>query len=185
MQNNIWGNPVRLPEPINSAKDEFYPSIAKSGNIYFTTELTETKKEDIVVCYYRNGIYSKPEALSDSVNSTNAEFNAFVDPDERYIIYSSYGRKDNGGGDLYISYKNKNGEWGTARNLQPPINSSGIDYCPYVSPDGKYFFFTSNRSILTQPFKSKMDINELKKALNSAGNGLDDIYWMKFEEVLK
>jgi len=31
---------------------------------------------------------------------------------EKFIIFSVYGRKDdNGGGDLYVNRKNENGEW--------------------------------------------------------------------------
>ena len=29
--------------------------------------------------------------------------------------------------------------------MGPEINSFERDYCPYVSPDGKYFFFSSRR----------------------------------------
>jgi hypothetical protein len=42
------------------------------------------------------------------VNSKGYDFNAFIDPDENYIIFSSYKRPDDlGGGDLYYSLNRK------------------------------------------------------------------------------
>ena len=91
------------------------------------------------------GQYAAAEALGDSVNSVFDEFNAFVDPAETFIIFSSFGRKDDqGNGDLYIS-KNINGVWASAVHVAAPVNSGALDYCPYISPDKKYFFFTSGR----------------------------------------
>jgi len=64
-----------------------------------------------MVCKFTNGKYSEAESLPDSINFTGDEFNAFVDPDETYIIFSGYKRRDGyGSGDLYISKKNEKGE---------------------------------------------------------------------------
>src|SRR5690242_11058049 len=35
-QNGEWINPQNVGAPVNSDKDEFYPSLAKNGDIYFT-----------------------------------------------------------------------------------------------------------------------------------------------------
>jgi Tol biopolymer transport system component len=48
-----------------------------------------------------------------------------------------YGRTD-----LYISFAGDEGDWGEPRNLGPLLNSSGFDYSPMMSPDGKILFFT-------------------------------------------
>jgi hypothetical protein len=51
-----------------------------------------------------------------------------------------------GKGDLYISFKKGDGSWTTLKNMGKRINSEYTDYCPMLSPDGKYFFFTSTRT---------------------------------------
>ncbi len=182
-ENGKWTNPQNAGAPINTEKDEFYPSIAKSGNIYFTRAV-EGREEDIMVCRYENDKYEPAEGLSDSVNSVADEFNAFVDPDEQYIFFSSYGRKDDlGNGDLYLSKKNEKGEWMQAMHLDKNINSRGIDYCPYITPDKKYFFFTSNRHNIKIPFAEKQDIQSLHALLQSPLNGYDNIYWMKADDI--
>ena len=39
---------------------------------------------------FSNGSYDTAVSLPNAVNSVNDEFNAFIDPEERYIIFSVY-----------------------------------------------------------------------------------------------
>jgi tricorn protease-like protein len=183
--NGKWVNPINMKSPVNTDKDEYYASVTKSTNIYFTRAV-EGREEDIMVCKFSDGKYNEAESLPDSINSTGDEFNAFVDPDETYIIFSGYKRKDGyGSGDLYISKKNEKSEWQQAKNLGTAINSTGLDYCPYITPDKKYFFFTSNRHNIKTPFKETKTFKELKTIMHSPLNGADNIYWIKAAEILK
>ncbi len=139
----IWSEPENLGAPINTDANEFYPAVTTNGKLYFTAAYKENAvgKEDIWMSRLENGIYTTPVALPETVNSTLYEFNAFVSPDDSYIIFTSYGREDDfGGGDLYISKKDAKGEWLAAKNLGAKINSKGLDYCPFVSFDKKVSF---------------------------------------------
>lgn len=179
-----WSEPIPVDSVINSEKDEFYPSVTKNGNLYFTTQLETGKgKEDIVVCEFKDGHYVQPASLPEAINSKGYEFNAFVDPDEQYILFSAFGRGDDmGRGDLYLSIK-KDGQWQRATNLTK-INSTDLDYCPFVTWDKKYLFFTSSRATYKSPFSKRQSMLDLKKGLSNYGNGLDDIYWVRFDNVL-
>ncbi|HYC29630.1 MAG TPA: hypothetical protein VEB42_12450, partial [Chitinophagaceae bacterium] len=149
-----WSEPVHAGFVINSPGNEFYPSVAKSGNIYFTTEFKNGKgKEDIIMCEWKNGAYFPPVSLPEAINSKGYEFNAFIDPDEQFILFTAYGRADDmGHGDIYMSRKDASGRWLPAKNLGPKVNSTALDYCPYISPDKKIFFFSSNRILNQTPF---------------------------------
>lgn len=182
--NGQWGNAISLDSTVNSKEDEYYASVARNGNIYFTRAV-KNREEDIMVCRYDNGKYSTAESLPDEINSTGDEFNAFVDPDEKFIIYTGYKRKGNyGTGDLYISKKN-NGVWSASKNMGEKINGAGITYCPYISADKKYFFFTSSRGIFKTPFAARLNFDDMKKLMHDPLNGSDNIYWMNAEEILK
>lgn len=86
------------------------------------------------------------------------------------------GRPDSRGGfDLYISY-NRNGVWTKPVNLGDKINSSGNEYSPTISPGGRYFFWTSARSLVDKPFEQRLTFQQLMSRLRSPGNGLGDIY---------
>jgi Tol biopolymer transport system component len=180
-----WGEPENLGSPVNTPENEFYPSVAKTGNLYFTAAYKSSiGREDIMVAKWENGKYKEPVSLDSAINTKADEFNAFVSPDEEFIIFSSYGRKDDKGrGDLYMSIKDDLGNWLPAKNLAV-INSDNIDYCPYVSPDKKAMYFTSERNDLQKSYPDKpIKANDFIKLLNSSKNGGGDIYWINFDKV--
>ncbi len=178
-----WSKPKNMGEPINTSENEFYPSLAESGNIYFTSKREDVKGgEDLYVCYFDNNKYSEPVNLGDSINSKMFEFNAFVAPDESFIIFSSFGRSGAvGGGDLYISRKNENGVWGKSINLGANINSESLDYCPFVDIKNRKLYYTSRRNNFPEYFEEPLKRNELIKILNQPQNGLDRIYMIEFD----
>ncbi len=92
-----------------------------------------------------DGEYTKPELLPSSINLTGGTFNwtPFIAPDESYLLFSSNRlNPDKDWGDIYISFRKFDGSWTEAINLGSGINSARQERFPYVSPDGKYLFFT-------------------------------------------
>jgi len=183
--NNEWTNPVHMKSPVNSDKNEFYPSVTRSGTIYFTREMSG-RDEDIVYCRFLNELYDTAISLPEVINSSGAEFNAYIDPDENFIVYTAYKRKGNiGSGDLYISYKDSAGNWQTSANMGNAINGTGLTYCPYVSPDKKSFFFASSREVFKFPFENPKKIKEIKALTAGVSNGWDNIYWVDAKAWIK
>ena len=181
-----WGEAVNLGKPVNTSENEFYPSLAASGNLYFTANYPKGKgKEDIYVAKWENDHYAEPISLDSGVNSALYEFNAFVSPEEDYIIFSSYGRQDDmGRGDLYISFRSPDGRWKSAQNLRM-VNSEKLDYCPFVSFDKKIFFFTSEKSSLKSYYGPlPADLQTLKSSYNGIMNGQGNIYWISLLGLL-
>ena len=74
---------------------------------------------------------------------------AFIAPDESYIVFDSDNRPggQGGEGDLYVVFRNPDGSWSDAFNLGDTINTPGTNFCPMVSPDGKYLFYAASRDI--------------------------------------
>ena len=181
---NGWSNPVNIGNPVNTASDEYFPTVSKNGNLYFTASYEDSfGKEDIYLSRFVNGSYTTPVNLGDSINTDLYEFNSFIAPDESYLIFSSIGRVDgSGGGDLYIAYRNENGTWTKARNMGKQINSGKLDYCPFVSHDEKYFFFTSQRESGKFTNRKPKQFNEIIQLSNSIENGLGNIYWVEFDK---
>lgn len=171
-----WTNPQSLDTIINTEAEEFYPSVSSNGNLYFTARYADALGgEDIYMSEYVHGHYSKPGRLDTTVNSVRWEFNAYVSPDERVLIFTSFGRPDDlGGGDLYVSIKDKNNKWAPARNLGADINSQRLDYCPFVDWPRSTFYFTSTRSG-TLPEKI-ISIKELEALSDRTLNGMGNIY---------
>lgn len=175
-QKDKWSKAINLGFPINSEYDEFYPSVAKNGNLYFTSENSKSfGKDDIYVSYLKNNQFSEPENLGKNINSEGYEFNAFISPDEKFILFTGYGKPDGfGSGDLYISYKNEEGNWETPKNLSDSVNSKAMDYCPFYDAKNKTLYFTSKRnSVKNSNFKN---ITDFEKEITQYENGFSRIY---------
>ncbi len=61
------------------------------------------------------------------------------------ILFSSNRSGGYGGKDLYFSIKNDSLGWLTAINMGPQINSYDDDISPFLSKDGRFLYFSSNR----------------------------------------
>ena len=134
------------------------------------------------------GNFIKPEKLGPSINTELNEGDPFIAPDESYLIFCCRDRDDGyGANDLYISFRKDDLSWTKAKNMGNNINSSANDVCPSVSPDGKFLFFTSNRTIHKDDYPIPTSYREIKRNLDKAGNGYSDIYWVstKIIEDLK
>lgn len=179
----MWAEPVALDSMINTKGDEFFPSLSTTGNLFFTaTRENGVGREDIFMCKLVAGKFVTPEPLPAAINTPLYEFNAFIAPDEDYIIFSSFERDDGfGGGDLYISQKDQNGIWMKARNLGGKINSGALDFCPFVDMETGNFYFTSER--MAVPDEKIEAIADLKHRANSVHNGMGNIYKIGLAEL--
>jgi Tol biopolymer transport system component len=144
-----WSEPINIGPPVNSEVDEYYVSLTQDGTIYFASNRAGGLGSfDIYRSRFVDGQYMKPENLGDSINTRHLEHDPFIAPDESYLLFTSVDRPEGfGTGDLYISSRKKDGTWTKSKNLGKAFNSSGYDFCPIVSPDGKYFFFTRKGDI--------------------------------------
>ena len=173
---NGWGPPQNLGAPVNSDGNEWYPTLAQDGTIYFGSDRPGGKgRTDIYRSRLVDGKYTEPENLGDAINTQFEEFEPYISPDQKYLIFMTQRPDGHGGSDLYISYQ-RDGSWTKAVNLGDKINSSGSEYSPLVSPDGKYFFWSSTRSIASTSQTKRLTYQDFLTRLRSSGNGLGDIY---------
>jgi len=179
-QGSTWGEPERLAE-VSSDDSEWYPNVTDSGALYFGSgrrsgNVGVNGSSDLWRARWANGRFGEPENLGPVINTPGNEIEAWVARDESTLIFASNARPDGlGAYDLYVSY-NCDGTWTTPRSLGEPINSRGWDFSPRMSPDGKYFFFTSNRSFTDKPLDRRLDYAALLARVRAPGNGLRDIY---------
>ncbi|PKP34645.1 MAG: hypothetical protein CVU00_06050 [Bacteroidetes bacterium HGW-Bacteroidetes-17] len=146
--NGDWDN-FRLFDT-TQLKGCFYPSLTKHGELLYTGV-----DNDLFLSKIENGKVVDPIKLGPEINTADGEYNAMISPNGDYIIFTSHGFEDHfGGGDLYISFRKDDHSWTPSINMGPEINTATTEYCPNVSPDEKYFFFTSNKK------------------------GTEDIYWV-------
>ena len=176
-----WSEPVNLGKTVNSENNEFYPTLSKNNNLYFTMDAkTGMGKDDIYFCAWNGKKYAAPVLLNDNINSSGYEFNAFISSDEQFLIYTKYNAPDgNGSGDLYIAKKDQNGAWQKAENLGLIVNTKYMEYCPFYDEKTQTLYFTSKRNNLQAKDFKNMD--EFREYVNQNENGLSKIYWVKIK----
>ena len=145
--NSGWSDPLPLPPPVNTGEHDSYPSVSEKGTLYFFSKRGGGLGQgDIYLSGRQQGKYPQIENPGSPINTEHHEVDPYISPDESYLIICTdkpggYGRHD-----IYISFRKKDGSWTEPVNMGDKINSSFSEYIPYVTPDGKYFFFTSNKS---------------------------------------
>jgi len=174
-----WGEPEHLGDSVNTDKNEFYPSLTKNGTLYFTaTREDSLGHEDLYRSPQSDGRHTLVENVGGPVNSPAYEFNAFIAPDESYLIFGGQLREGEvGGGDLYISHR-ENGSFKKPALLGSNINTPQLDYCPMVF--GDQFYFTSEAPIETD----LRSVRNIERWYQSPGNGLGDVYSVPMTDIL-
>lgn len=161
-----WSEPINPGTNINSNSEEYYISFTQNGTMYFSSNKSNSEEEkgnfDIYSSKNIDGKFQKSVKLGDEINTPNYEADVFVDPEETYLIFCAQRPEGLGRGDLYISFKNEDGSWTKSMNMGEKINSKNHELCPFVSKDGKYFFYTSNQDIY---WVSSKIIEDLKQEI--------------------
>jgi len=173
-----WGNPVNLGEPVNTDGGEFFPSLTTDGTLYFTRNKKGSNLNQIYRSRWEKGAFQEAELLPDQVNCGSNRFNAFIAPDESYIIVPAVGMEDSYDGvDYYIVFRDSEDHWSEPMNMGEKINlDNARGWSPYVSPDGSFFFFMATRTHEIE--EADWNYESLKKLYQSSGNGNADIYWV-------
>ncbi|WP_282043786.1 TolB family protein [Winogradskyella flava] len=142
--NGKWSQPKPLPETINTDDfDEYFFSISNKGNVFFSSNRTGGEGSfDIYTAKILDDYsFTKPKNVGKPISTEKYEFDPYISPDERFIIFSI---NENNNSSLYYSYKDKNNEWVKPQNMGEKINITNQDFAPSLSPDGKFIFFSNN-----------------------------------------
>lgn len=142
-----WSVPVNLGRPVNSAYRETQPSMTPDGRtLYFSSDRPGGKgQHDIWVSHLgKNGQWTNPENLGDSVNSKRTEMSPFIHPDNQSLYFSSDGHVGLGGHDLFIARRDSAGAWKKPVNLGYPINTNRDEIGLIVNSRGNKAYYSSD-----------------------------------------
>jgi hypothetical protein len=137
----------------------------QSGTYYLAVESdAEEKKQGLTFSFSTltvAGTSSTIKSLGRPINEPGFNGDFFVAPDESYMVVSAKETKTYES-ELYISFRKSDSTWSEPVSLGPKINDGVAHrWGQYVTPDGKYLFYTRGTS-------------EKDCA----------IYWVRFDELL-
>lgn len=131
----VWGNPLRLPEPINSVGNEWFPRISPDGWLYFGSDRPGGfGKTDIWRARERSDGKWQIENAGPAINTEADEYEAEFSPDGSRMILMA-------GDGLYESRRTNTG-WTQRTKLPLEINVNGTEIGALFSPTGKSLLFS-------------------------------------------
>ncbi|MFT7267863.1 MAG: OOP family OmpA-OmpF porin [Roseivirga sp.] len=145
---NDWGQAKNIGDVLNNTDPNFISSFLQEdeeliilGNEYLPGGMNYGLSKSLRTS---DTTWTKPENLKifNDVN-VHRNVNFWLTPDSEVLIISEEGRGTEGVRDLYVSFLQKDGLWTEPLHMGPVINSAGEEEAPFLLPDKKTLFFTS------------------------------------------
>ncbi len=146
VRNPVPYNPQPVRGGVNSASDEYLPSLTADGATMIFTRRDDYDENFYTSTRQPDGSWSDAVYL-DGVNTTQNEGAQALSADGSWLVFTACNRRGDGSQgscDLYWSQQ-KNNTWSKPVPFSSVINSPDWDAQPTLSPDGKTLFFSSTR----------------------------------------
>lgn len=149
-----------MGDNINSEYDDKAPMISADGKTLIFTSRRPGKTsaldkegdggyfEDIYVSHWDTlkKAWGDAELIPGSINTEGHDACTSISPDGKQIyIYKNELEGESRGGDIYVSRLSSSGKWGAPKSMGKPINTTYFEGGGCLSPDGKTFYFISER----------------------------------------
>jgi OmpA family/WD40-like Beta Propeller Repeat len=156
MKKPVPFNPVNVGNSINTADDEYWPSITADGlTLMFTRQVYNphqnsfaggTSQEDFYLSFLMDTVWGNAVNAGEPLNTRQNEGAQTLSSSGNYMFFTACDRPGSlGSCDLYFSAYTE-GRWSIPYNLGSPVNSSFWESTPSISADGNMLFFSSNRT---------------------------------------
>ncbi|MFO8066362.1 MAG: OmpA family protein [Bacteroidales bacterium] len=147
LTNSDWSDAVNIGSPINTPRNEGAQSITADGrHLYFTAcgRPDGFGSCDIYYSQKKGRQWSIPNNLGETINSSKWDSQPSISADGQTLFFTS-GRDSNiGHMDIWVSYKDEDGNWQEPENLGETINTTGKEMSPFIHPDNRTLFFASD-----------------------------------------
>jgi Tol biopolymer transport system component len=135
-----WEKPRRISDDLR-ANFLTTSSLSYDGNwMYLVDEMSTFKS--IFDTFYDEG-WVRAKKLKKPITSKFNETHAALTPDGKTMYFVSDRPGGLGGLDIYKTTQDNKGRWGDPENLGPRVNTELNENTPFITPDGKYLFFSS------------------------------------------
>lgn len=128
-----WGEPKRLPEPVNSTGQEWFPHLAADGWLYFGSNRPGGfGKTDIWRAREREGRWTVENAGA-AINGPGDDYEPLPSPDGSWMLVEGDG--------AYYRVRRRGNKWLAREKLPVEINRNGSEIGATFSPSGRSVLF--------------------------------------------
>lgn len=149
-ENGEWKLAQNMGKGLNNAGPNFVSSVTPDGKavlLVLGNQYLDNGKMAAGVSISSNagGSWSKPVALDIQNDYNYSEKANFFLANNRKVLLMSVMREDSHGGrDLYVSFMQNDSSWSEPLNLSQKVNTAGEEASPFLAPDDKTLYFSSN-----------------------------------------
>ncbi|MCK5821281.1 MAG: PD40 domain-containing protein, partial [Bacteroidales bacterium] len=136
----------KLPEPLNSVKNEGTQTIRQDGRLMIFTACNRPDSKGGCDLYHSVKVdseWSKPVNIGYPVNTRYWESTPCLGPDGRSLYFASNRPGGYGGMDIWKAAYSPDSGWQDPVNLGPSINTDSDEMSPFIHGDGKSLYFSS------------------------------------------
>jgi outer membrane protein OmpA-like peptidoglycan-associated protein len=145
---NNWTTPKSIginPPVVNNIRSNIGSvGLSPDGQKLLVYMGTTANTGDIYLSTLQGDKWQAPAKMGKEVNSNSQESSASLTPDEKVMYFASNRPGGIGGMDIYKVEKQPSGEWGAPINLGPTINTPYDEEAPFIHPDKKTLYFSSD-----------------------------------------
>ena len=138
-----WTPAQNFGPVVNSEEHDATAGLSSDGTTLFIYKFKEKDGGDLYVSNLVGATWSKPEHLNKNINSKYHESSVSLSYDAKRLYFVSDREGGLGDRDIYYTDKDIKGEWGTAVNIGPMINTKYAEEGVFIHPDGKTLYFSS------------------------------------------
>lgn len=138
-----WTAPVTIGSNINTKGHEASIGLSADGQQLYIYK-DDNLDGNIYVCNLIGDTWSAPQKLGSNINTKAWEPSASLSADGNTLYFVSNRKGGYGGRDIYKSQKLPDGSWGLSQNLGNLINTQYDEDAPFIHPDGKTLYYSSN-----------------------------------------
>ena len=146
-----WGKATNIGAPLNTKWHDGILSISPSGTSALLAGIYNadgTKGNGYSIAHLGGGRWRDPEALKiANYYNNNRLTSAFLSSNGKVLLMALEREEGFGDLDIYVSMINPDGSWSAPLNLGHTINTRGTDGTPFLAPDGKTLYFSSDGRI--------------------------------------
>lgn len=145
-QSGTWKHASNeLPGGKNDRGHNAVVGISKDAKqVYFLSAKPGKHVDAIYVTSRVDNRWSQPEAIFLPGIENREFFGVHVSADAQVILLSMNAPDSRGEEDIYFCTRGPGGEWSAPRSLGPTINTAGFEISPFLSPDNRRLYFSSN-----------------------------------------
>jgi outer membrane protein OmpA-like peptidoglycan-associated protein len=144
--NDKWTSAQRVRGPVNNTNFNAVIGITPDGNImYVVGNYKNSRKGGVSYSRMIGENWSEPQPIDIPYYKNKSEhLSGSLSKDGKIMVLSLESFASRGNEDIYYTFRKSIDEWTELRNLGVDINTEAQELTPYLAPDNKTLFFSSN-----------------------------------------